>query len=89
MFGEVGRAANAKVEEEQEAVMEGVEHLGKYVFEMTKAKVEALKAGGGVLPSVDVRMDEVDEEGAGDGLIEGDGDVEEDDEPEEPDEVVP
>jgi len=30
--------------------MEGVEHLGQYVFEMTKAKVEALKAGGGRLP---------------------------------------
>ena len=33
--------------------MEGVEHLGQYVYEMTKAKVEALKNGdtGG-----DVRM---------------------------------
>ncbi|SMR48831.1 unnamed protein product [Zymoseptoria tritici ST99CH_1E4] len=30
--------------------MEGVEHLGQYVFEMTKAKVQALKAGGGALP---------------------------------------
>jgi intron-binding protein aquarius len=30
--------------------MEGVEHLGQYVFEMTKAKVQALKAGDGALP---------------------------------------
>lgn len=38
--------------------MEGVEHLGQYVFEMTKAKVEALKAGGGQLPPAngDVKM---------------------------------
>lgn len=32
------------------AEMEGVEHLGQYVFEMTKAKVEAIKKGEGVLP---------------------------------------
>lgn len=38
------------VAEDRTAVMEGVEHLGQYVYEMTKAKVEALKAGGGVLP---------------------------------------
>jgi len=30
------------------AVMEGVEHLGQYVFEMTNAKVEQLKAGRGL-----------------------------------------
>ena len=30
--------------------IEGVEHLGQYVFEMTRAKVEALKKGGGMLP---------------------------------------
>lgn len=32
--------------------MEGTEHLGKYVYEMTLAKVEALKAAGGALPVV-------------------------------------
>jgi len=31
-----------------EAVMEGVEHLGQYVFEMTNAKVEALRAERGL-----------------------------------------
>jgi intron-binding protein aquarius len=51
MYGEVSRVVGADVTD-GEAVMEGVEHLGKYVFEMTKAKVEALKLGGGVLPAV-------------------------------------
>ncbi|KAJ4305036.1 hypothetical protein N0V90_000565 [Kalmusia sp. IMI 367209] len=45
------RQMDSKIQEEQEAVMDGVEHLGQYVFEMTKAKVEALKAGGGQLPA--------------------------------------
>jgi intron-binding protein aquarius len=39
------RLTGSKVEEGSEAVMEGVEHLGQYVYEMTKAKVEALKNG--------------------------------------------
>lgn len=59
MYGEVNRLANEKSmigDVENEAVMEGVEHLGQYVFEMTKAKVEALKAGGGQLPTREVRM---------------------------------
>jgi len=37
------RLVGAEVEAGSEAVMEGVEHLGQYVYEMTKAKVEALK----------------------------------------------
>ncbi|CAD0085224.1 unnamed protein product [Aureobasidium vineae] len=40
------------------AEMEGVEHLGQYVFEMTKAKVEAIKKGEGVLPPVSAAQDE-------------------------------
>jgi intron-binding protein aquarius len=68
MYGEVKRIVGGEVEE-GEAVMEGVEHLGKYVFEMTKAKVEALKLGGGALPVVreengDVNMAEADEDAA-------------------------
>src|SRR3954463_1057692 len=46
MYGETQRPADQPGEE---AVMEGVEHLGKYVYEMTNAKVQALKAGGGQL----------------------------------------
>jgi intron-binding protein aquarius len=48
------------------AEMEGVEHLGQYVFEMTKAKVEAIKRGEGQLPPVsggrDEEMEEEEEE---------------------------
>jgi intron-binding protein aquarius len=46
--------------------MEGVEHLGKYVFEMTRAKVEALKAGGPVVLERDDggMRDAVDDEDA-------------------------
>jgi intron-binding protein aquarius len=49
-----------------EAQMHDVEHLGKYVYEMTKAKVEAIKANGGVMPSTapEVQMGEADVNGA-------------------------
>lgn len=64
MYGQVNRLVNGNVVE-GEAIMEGVEHLGKYVFEMTKAKVEALKLGGGVLRVMnetngDVQMEDED-----------------------------
>ncbi|KAF2084989.1 P-loop containing nucleoside triphosphate hydrolase protein [Saccharata proteae CBS 121410] len=67
--GEMYGGVKRRVDEEQgvqSTEMEGVEHLGQYVFEMTKAKVEALKRGGGVLPAVveepvDVDMDKEDE----------------------------
>lgn len=42
-----------EVEGVQATEMEGVEHLGQYVFEMTKAKVESLKEGREVLPEVE------------------------------------
>ncbi|KAL1311234.1 hypothetical protein AAFC00_001424 [Neodothiora populina] len=50
MVGRLQREVDDDVPEGAVAQMEGVEHLGQYVFDMTKAKVEALKAGGGVLP---------------------------------------
>ena len=47
--------------------MTGVEHLGQYVYEMTKAKIEASKSAGQPLattvPERDVNMDEDEEEG--------------------------
>ena len=63
MFGESTRLVDGEVKE-GEAVMEGVEHLGKYVFEMTQAKVEALRQGGEDLNAApDTQMqDEEDEE---------------------------
>lgn len=54
-----------------EAVMEGVEHLGQYVYEMTRAKVDALKAGGGQMPVREIKM-----------LNGGDAHADEDDRPE-------
>lgn len=36
---------------EGETVMEGVEHLGQYVFEMTKTRIEQLKEEGKQLPA--------------------------------------
>lgn len=56
------RSSEGELEEGKTATMEGVEHLGQYVFEMTKAKVEALKAGGGVLPPPAETVVEEDEE---------------------------
>ena len=60
--------------------MEGVEHLGQYVYEMTQAKVKALKEGDGALPPAAptaVRDEEDDEVEEGDGAVD---DVDEADE---------
>lgn len=53
MFGETRRPVDAAAAGPVpgEAQMQDVEHLGRYVYEMTKAKVEAIKANGGVMPS--------------------------------------
>lgn len=55
-----------EIEGVQATEMEGVEHLGQYVFEMTKAKVESLKEGREVLPEVEeVIGDEEDDDEQG------------------------
>ncbi len=64
--GEVFPATRGVDDEVEETEMAGVEHLGQYVFEMTKAKVEALKRGDDV-----VARDVV--EGVGDVEMEVDG----------------
>ncbi|KAL6704333.1 hypothetical protein ACN47E_008289 [Coniothyrium glycines] len=53
MYGETHRQVTSDVEG---AVMEDVEHLGKYVYQMTNAKVEAMRANGGVMPTREVNM---------------------------------
>jgi intron-binding protein aquarius len=69
--------------------MEGVEHLGKYVYDMQNAKFEALKENGGRLPTRDINMRDaaIDEDADGEEnvLIPEDvaDDFEEDDEDEE------
>jgi len=59
MFGHTERRAEAAQAEQQgEAVMAGVEHLGQYVFDMSKAKLQALASddpsapGAVALPAV-------------------------------------
>ncbi|KAF2813676.1 uncharacterized protein BDZ99DRAFT_495326 [Mytilinidion resinicola] len=51
--------------------MEGVEHLGQYVYEMTQAKVAALKQNGGVLPPIEeeVKAEDVDMEDGDEGYV--------------------
>lgn len=69
------------------AVMEGVEHLGQYVFEMTNAKVKAIKEGRDILPPAAEVVEEGEEEGHGVGEEDGEGEDDDDeeagDEPEE------
>jgi intron-binding protein aquarius len=74
--GEMHPAGNGRlVDDEVDSVeIEGVEHLGQYVFEMTKARIEHLKTQGGstaILPVVqeenvdsdgDVRLESVNDD---------------------------
>ena len=48
--GEIFPATRLLTDEVEGTEMEGVEHLGQYVFEMTQTKVEMLKSGEGALP---------------------------------------
>lgn len=73
--GEMYPTARLLDNETPSTEMEGVEHLGQYVYEMTQAKVAALKANGGVLPPLeevarDVDMEEADEEGGNEDELE-------------------
>ena len=52
--GEMFPASRLLTEEAEGTEMEGVEHLGQYVFEMTQAKMEMLKRGENVLLPQDV-----------------------------------
>ncbi|KAF2828471.1 P-loop containing nucleoside triphosphate hydrolase protein [Ophiobolus disseminans] len=93
LYAATTRAADVKPSDALagEAIMEGVEHLGKYVFDMQNAKFGALKEGGGQLPTREVRMLDVggdEDDGEGGVLIPkeeaedfedgGDGDGDED-----------
>ena len=76
--------------------MTGVEHLGQYVFEMARAKVEALKRGeivfGANEKGDEIDVDEDAEMSEGEGLRDKTADIIEDDSEEEEDEegnIVP
>jgi intron-binding protein aquarius len=49
LYGSVKRCVDDEVDS---TPMVNMEHLGQYVYEMTKAKVAAMKAGMEVLPAV-------------------------------------
>ena len=48
--GETFPTSRLSTEEVEGSEMDGVEHLGQYVFEMTQAKVEMLKKGRTIFP---------------------------------------
>jgi intron-binding protein aquarius len=85
--GEMFPAARGVEDEVEATEMQGVEHLGQYVFEMTKAKVEDLKRGVQSLPAAEAeaqgRVEDDEEDEGGDGeedlVADGEGEVEMDD----------
>ena len=66
------RKSDEEVAIERVAEMQGVEHLGKYVFEMTQAKIKSLQAGKEILdaapiePGTDINAENDDEEAGND-----------------------
>ena len=93
--GEMFPTARLLENEAEGTEMAGVEHLGQYVYEMTNAKLESLKAGRAQLPAIEetpeaMRID-VEDDGDGDGKGAMEGVTFEEDEqgePEKPDEAV-
>lgn len=86
--GEMFPAARGVEDEVQGVEMEGVEHLGQYVFEMTQAKVKALKEGGGELPPVATTNGGAEEEDEDEDAGGGEGDVADDEEMEDENEAM-
>lgn len=84
--GEMFPATRGVDDEVDATEMQGVEHLGQYVYEMTKAKVEDLKRSGQGLPAAEqevqgqVEDDDEDEDGDGapaeDLVVDGEGEIE-------------
>ena len=65
--GEMFPCARQLVEEAESTEMDGVEHLGKYVYEMTQARVASLRAPAGASNGAALPSDTVhDEEQGGD-----------------------
>lgn len=65
VVGEMFDSTQRKIDDEkvEATTMEGVEHLGQYVFEMTQAKVKSLKEGREKLPEIEeTAMDAEDDE---------------------------
>ena len=62
--GEIFPASRLLTDEVKGTEMEGVEHLGQYVFEMTQAKMEMSRRGEKGLPTQEAEI------GAGAGVLE-------------------
>lgn len=74
----------ALTDEPASTEMESTEHLGAYVYEMTKAKVEAIKANGGKLPEMlpEENTDDEDDDGVVEEFDEEPEDLEEEEQEE-------
>ena len=59
--GETFPSKRLLTDEAEGTAMEGVEHLGQYVFEMTQAKVEMLKRGKNTLPPQETAVELVED----------------------------
>ncbi|KAL9058335.1 MAG: hypothetical protein Q9162_001790 [Coniocarpon cinnabarinum] len=66
-------------DEAEPSEMDSVEHLGQYVFQMTQAKVKALREEGGQLPRIEQQVYAGGDEEEEDEAIEADGGVDGDD----------
>lgn len=82
--GEIFPANRLLTDEVEGTEMEGLEHLGQYVFEMTQAKVDMMKKRGSLLPpqeaGVGVMEDEEMDAGSGELKVEEEADESELDE---------
>lgn len=85
--GEMYPTARLLSDEAEATEMVGVEHLGRYVYEMTQAKVAALRSGEAVLVPVEKNLIRVeDDREEGDVLLKENEEIEEDEEEEEEEE---
>lgn len=78
-------ASRGAADEVEDVEMDGVEHLGQYVFEMTQAKIASLKAGSEGLPAIEQQVEDDDDNihGDPDSIEKDDAEIEEDDEEED------
>lgn len=60
------RGVRDEVDEQKVAVMDGVEHMGQYVYDITQAKYQAVKNGKEVLPPLaETDVDSIEDDGEG------------------------
>lgn len=81
--GEVSPTSRLLTDEVEGTEMEGVEHLGQYVFEMTQVKLEMLKRGDHILPPQQAGVGAVEDE-----KMDGEDGVEEEPKASELDEIT-